>query len=117
MKAEKLLMSEVATLYYEKNLTQQEIAKKLNISRQTVSRLLGDAIDEKIVEIIIHNPEKDCRELEKKICDKFGIRSCVVCNVSGRNEEVNRLMTVKAAVSYILPSIKKNNQKIAISWG
>ncbi len=117
MKAEKLLMSEVATLYYEKNLTQQEIAKKLNISRQTVSRLLGDAIDEKIVEIIIHNPEKDCRELEKKICDKFGIRSCVVCSVSGRNEEVNRLMTVKAAVSYILPSIKKNNQKIAISWG
>ena len=61
MKTEKILMSEVATLYYKKNMTQQEIAETLHLSRQTVSKLLSDAIEEKIVEIIIHNPEKDCK--------------------------------------------------------
>lgn len=117
MKTEKILMSEVATLYYQKNLTQQEIAETLHLTRQTVSKLLSDAIEEKIVEIIIHEPQKDCKELEKQICDIFGIRDCVVCSVSGRNESVHRLMTVKAAVDYILPLLKEGNKKIALSWG
>ena len=117
MQSEKILMSEVATLYYKKNMTQQEIAEVLHLSRQTVSKLLSDAVEEKIVEIIIHDPEKDCKELEERICATFGIRKCVVCSVSGRNESVHRLMTVKAAVDYILPMIKKGNQKIALSWG
>ena len=59
MKTEKLLMSEAATLYYKKNMTQQEIAKILNISRQTVSKLINDAIDEKIVEIILPHLKKE----------------------------------------------------------
>ena len=117
MKTEKILMSEVATLYYKKNLTQQEIAETLHLTRQTVSKLLSDAIEEKIVEIIIHDPQKDCKELEERIRAAFDIRNCVVCSVSGRNESVHRLMTVKAAVDYILPMIKKGNQKIALSWG
>ena len=117
MNTEKILMSEVAALYYKKNLTQQEIAETMHLSRQTVSRLLSDAIEEKIVEIIIHDPKKDCKELEEQICITFGIRGCVVCSVSGRNESVHRLMTVKAAVDYILPIIQKGNQKIALSWG
>ncbi len=117
MKTEKLLMSEAATLYYKKNLTQQEVAEALHLSRQTVSKLLNDAIEEKIVEIIIHDPEQDCKELEERICEAFGIRNCVVCSVSGRNGSVHRLMAVQAAVDYILPIIKKGNQKIALSWG
>ena len=117
MKTEKILMSEVATLYYKKNMTQQEIAETLHLSRQTVSKLLNDAIEEKIVEIIIHDPQKDCKELEEQICATFGIKSCVVCRVSGRNESVHQLMTVKAAIDYILPIIKQGNQKIALSWG
>ncbi len=117
MKTEKALMSEVATLYYKKNLTQQEIAEALHLTRQTVSKLLNDAVEEKIVEIIIHDPQKDCKELEKMICNSFGIRGCVVCSVSGKNESVHRLMTVQAAIDYILPIIKNGNQKIALSWG
>lgn len=117
MNTEKILMSEVATLYYKKNLTQQEIAEALHLSRQTVSRLLNDAIEEKVVEIIIHDPRKDCKELEEQICAAFGIGDCVVCSVSGRNEAVHRLMTVQAAAEYILPILQKGNQKIALSWG
>lgn len=117
MKTEKILMSEVATLYYKKNMTQQEIAESMHLSRQTVSKLLNDAIEERIVEIIVHNPQADCEELSKRICDAFGIRNCVVCNVSGRNTSVHRLMAVRAAVDYILPILREGGRKIAISWG
>lgn len=114
---EKVLMSEVATLYYKKKYTQQEIADLMNFSRQTVSKLLNDAIKENIVEIKIHNPKKDCEELETLICERFGITKCVVCGSINRNESVRRTMSVKAAQDYILPIIDKGGQKIALSWG
>lgn len=114
---EKILMAEVATLYYEKKHTQQEIANLMNLSRQTVSKLLNDAIKENIVEIKIHNPKKDCEELETLICERFGINKCVVCGSTSRNESIRRTMTVKAAQDYILPIIDKGRRKIALSWG
>lgn len=117
MKTEKTRMAEVATLYYTKNLTQQEIAQTLHLSRQTVSKLLSDAVEEKVVEIIIHDPESTCRELEEQLCERFGLRRSVVCPVSGRDSAVHRLMTVRAAVDYVLPEIRTGGRNIAVSWG
>lgn len=117
MADEKMLMAEAATLYYEKNCTQQEIAAKLSLSRQTVSKLLSDAIKENIVEIKIHNPKKDCAALEGELCERFKLESAAVCSTSGKGEEVRRMMTVKAACDYLVPIFEKGNQKIAVSWG
>lgn len=117
MKNEKNLMAEVAILYYEKKHTQQEIAEIMNLSRQTVSKLLNDAVRENIVEIKIHNPQKDCEELEASICERFGIENCVVCSAINKNESIRRMMCVKAALDYITPIIEKGSQNIAVSWG
>lgn len=117
MKDEKLLMAEAAILYYRENKTQQEIAKLLSLSRQTVSKLLSDAIAEKVVEIIIHDPQAERQALEQALCDSFGIRSCVICPVSGKNETLARLMTVRAAAEYLLPLLQAGGLKIALSWG
>ncbi len=117
MKNTKKLMAEIAVLYYEKNYTQQEIAKMMNLTRQTVSKLLNDAISEKIVEITIHNPVSDCKKLEEKLCEAFRLKSAVVCGVSSNNEALRRLMTVKAAVNHLMPIIKSGNRNIAVSWG
>lgn len=114
---EKLLMWEAATLYYEKKLTQQEIAELMALSRQTVSRLLNDAVKENIVEIKIHDPQKNCKELEFLLCRQFGITSAVVCAVSGKHDTLRQLMTVKAASEYITPIIKQGSLNIAVSWG
>ncbi len=117
MELRKKQMQEAAILYYEKKHTQSEIAKIMNLSRQTVSKLLNDAEKEKIVEIRIHNPETDCKELEQKLCNKFNIKNAVVCGVSGSDEELCRIMTVKKAADYIRTIIENGNKKIAISWG
>ncbi len=117
MEFQKKQMQEAAILYYEKKQTQNEIAKKMNLSRQTVSKLLNDAMKEKIVEIKIHNPEITCKELEQEICDRFNIKNAVICGVSSADEELCQIMTVKKAANYIQSIIEKGNQKIAISWG
>ncbi|MCI2057372.1 MAG: hypothetical protein LKJ86_09580 [Oscillibacter sp.] len=117
MIAEKQLMMEAAVLYYEKKHTQQDIARILKLSRQTVSKLLNDALDEHIVEFKIHNPEQDCADLEQKLCEHFGIQRAVVCSVSGKDDRLCQLMTVKKAADYLQPILRRGNQQIAISWG
>lgn len=117
MEFQKKQMAEAALLYYEKNYNQTKVAQIMNLSRQTVSKLLSEAIAEKIVEIKINNPEVVCSELEKSICNKFKIKNAIVCGVSTDDERLRLLMTVKKAASYILSLVEKGNQKIAISWG
>lgn len=117
MSEEKNLMVEAAVLYYEKKKTQQEIAEIMKLSRQTVSKLLNDALREQVVEIRIHNPLEDCAELERGLCGRFGIRRAVVCSVSGRDEAVRLLMTVRKAAEVLVPVIEKGGQNIALSWG
>ena len=110
-------MQEAAILYYEKKCTQHKTAQIMNLSRQTVSKLLNDAIKENIVEIKINNPEITCKDYELEICNKFNIKNAVVCGVSTAEESLCRLMAVKKAADYILTLIEKGNKKIAISWG
>lgn len=117
MNDEKILMSEVAVLYYEKKHTQQEIADIMNLSRQTVSKLLNDAIKENIVEIKINNPVINREHLREKISQKFSIKTCIVCNVSGHSSSVRMQMTVRAAKEYLNPILKSGGKKIAVSWG
>ncbi len=51
-----LRLVEVSRMYYEKELTQAQIAKQLNISRPAVSKLLSDARNRGIVKIEIRFP-------------------------------------------------------------
>lgn len=117
MYLQKKQMREAAVFYYEKKLTQSEIAKKMNLSRQTVSKLLNDAITENIVEIKINCPELNCIKLEQALCEEFGIKNAVVCGASNNNEELCAAMTVKKAAEYIISVVKDGNKNIAVSWG
>lgn len=117
MRDEKILMAEAAVLYYEKKMTQQQIARELELSRQTVSKLLSDAVREGIVEIRIHDPVRDREAMGAAVCAQYGIERCVVCGVSGRGETLRRLMTVRAAAAYLTPMLQAGGRKIALSWG
>lgn len=117
MHDDKTLMYQAAVLYYGDKKTQQEIAQLMGISRQTVSKLLNDAVREKIVEIQINNPQKVRGDLQWQLCQKFGIREAIVCGASRDDEALRFLMTVHGAADYILPLIQKGNLNIAVSWG
>ena len=117
MKQEKAQMLEAAVLYYEQKLTQQQIASIMGLTRQTVSKLLSEAVNQRVVEITIHNPQQECHALETEICENFGIPRAVVCSVSNADESLRQTMTVKAAVEYLMPIFLRGGQKIALSWG
>ena len=113
----KRMMTEAATLYYRQKKTQQEIAEIMHLSRQTVSKLLGDAVAEGIVEITVHDAEEESAALGAALAKRFGIRRVIVCTSSGPDATLRRMHTVNAAIAYLTPLMKRGNQHIGISWG
>ncbi|MGC8778579.1 MAG: sugar-binding transcriptional regulator [Candidatus Caldatribacteriaceae bacterium] len=67
-------MGLVSILYFEKELSQQEIASRFGVSKMTISRILQRAKDLGVVEIRIQKPFETNEVLEKAIREKFDIK-------------------------------------------
>lgn len=75
---ELLQLSEVAHLYYIKNLTQGHIAERVGTSRSNVSRMLKEARARGLVEITIHAPLTRATDLQQELGERLGLRECIV---------------------------------------
>ena len=106
---------EVAKLYYIDELDQKEIAKKLDVSRPTVSRLLQYARENQIVNIEIHNPYAKAIELGEELSKKYGADIVVVPDNYDDLEEPLEAVTAYAA-NFLFQLVKEDNT-IGIGWG
>lgn len=112
---EKSLLTEIAIAYYEHELTQEEIAKKFNISRVKVGRLLKKARAEGVVEINVKYHPIFTSQLEKRLIDEFGIHRALIA-IDENNEEEQRKQ-VAALVSGYLNNTLKDGMTIAVGQG
>ena len=60
-------------LYYVAGNTQDEIAQKLGVSRQTAQRLVAMAVSEKLVKVRIDHPIGRCMDLAQALRDRWGL--------------------------------------------
>ena len=104
----------ISNLYYKEKLSQQEIAKKLNVSRTTVSRALSKAKKEGYIKIIIDFPAENMIELEKEMEKKFHLKEVIAVKVDDIN---NRDILVAREAAYYIARMIKNDMIIGIAWG
>src|SRR5260221_510665 len=71
-------MAEVARLYYIRELTQQQIAQRLGVSRFKVLRLLEQARAEGVVRFEIDEPVPVLDDLSHRLEERFGVTAVVV---------------------------------------
>ena len=76
----------IAVMYYERDMTQEEIADKFQISRMTVSRILQQVRNSHIVEVKVKIPFELEEKLQTKIIDQYGISRAYVIDSSGEKE-------------------------------
>lgn len=107
----------VARMYYTHNMTTESIARELNLSRSTVSRLLTFARQEGLVSIHITDPNEHPQLLEKKIVDEFKIKRAHVVPVSDRLGEVEWLERVAQYTANYLNTVFTSNMILGIAWG
>jgi DNA-binding transcriptional regulator LsrR (DeoR family) len=65
-------------LYYIAGNTQDEIARKLGVSRQTAQRLVSLSVSEKLIKVRLDHPIGHCLELSEKLKQAYGIDFCEV---------------------------------------
>ena len=72
------LAARAGWLYYVANNTQDEIAAKLNISRQAAQRLVSLADAEELIQHRLIHPLSECIELIEQLRSRFGFSYCDV---------------------------------------
>lgn len=110
------MLATVANLYYNSEMTQNEIAARMYTSRSKISRMLKEARELGIVEISIKEPWERDLDLEKQIQDRYCVKNIrvVTSKESTKEQVMGRLSEVSA---YYLDSIVKKDTVVGISWG
>lgn len=110
------LLAEVASMYYEQNLTQSEIAARIYSSRSKVSRLLTRAKERGVVEVKIHYPGERVYEIENQLKRIYGIEEVQVLYSCGRSySEILRALGIMTAE--YLDNELKDNMTLGVTWG
>src|SRR5262245_9254990 len=65
-------------LYFVAGNTQDEIARKLNVSRPSAQRLVSLALSERLITFRLDHPIAACMELAARLADRFGLVYCDV---------------------------------------
>src|SRR5438874_2788590 len=72
-------------LYYIAGNTQDEIADKLGVSRQTAQRLVSLAVRERLIKVRLDHPIAHCLDLSTRLKEKYSLRLCEVVPADPRS--------------------------------
>ena len=110
------LITKICYMYYFEEEVQSKIAKRFNITRQMVSRLIQKAKDEGILKIIIESPLEEVIELEAELEAKFDLKDAIVIqNDTISDSDLVRKLG-KAAGEY-LTKIMMSKLNVGIGFG
>lgn len=119
------LITRVAELYYERELSQKDIADMLSLSRPMVSRLIAEAKETGVVSIHIRRPVEKREDLATQLLERFNLKEAIVVR-SGKlaahedapasNHEISR-KNAGAAAAELLSTILRDDDVVGVSWG
>jgi deoxyribonucleoside regulator len=103
----------VAHYYYKAGMTQDEIAKRMSMSRQRVNRILKKCLETGVVKIIIQEYEHQNIELETQLEKISGLKEVIAveCSPEERDDAIG------IAASSYMERVLKDNDIIGFSRG
>ncbi|AZN32722.1 sugar-binding transcriptional regulator [Pseudoalteromonas sp. Xi13] len=98
-------------LYYVAGKTQDEIAKKLNVSRQSAQRMVALSVSQGLIKVRLDHPIAKCMDLAEKIKSRFGLDSCEVVPSDGSDPN-STVGLAQAGAAEIQRHLKSETPKI-----
>jgi DNA-binding transcriptional regulator LsrR (DeoR family) len=102
-------------LYYIAGNTQDEIASKLGVSRQTAQRLVSLAVSEKLIKVRLDHPIGRCLDLSQRLKDKYGLECCEVVPADPTSQSTT--LGVAEATAAELERRLESRQPIIVALG
>jgi len=114
------LMLRAAQLYYHQDLTQDQVGKRLGVSRFKVGRLLDRARREEAVRVEVIHPAARLVALEDALIERFGLQDAVAIDVPAlgsppSDEQLSRERVGAAAAEHL--AALHPGGAIGVSWG
>jgi DNA-binding transcriptional regulator LsrR (DeoR family) len=110
------LIIKVAEMYYLQDMPQRDIARRLNLSRPKVSRLLKAARELNIIEIKINYPDTRRSSLETIFEERFNLKEAVIVK-SALGSYERTLGEVTGAAARYLKRAVKDGMSVGVAWG
>lgn len=109
-------MLRVARLYYIDGLEQGQIAKREQVSRPTVSRLLALAREQGFVSITVNDDLRDGQVLKEALAQTYPTVAFTVVSTA-QDDQKTKLVKVSAALAKVLQAIIKSGDIIGLGAG
>jgi DNA-binding transcriptional regulator LsrR (DeoR family) len=106
-----------ARMYYYQGMTSGAIAREMNLSRSTVSRLISFAKEEGYVDIRILDPIEQPLVLEKEILDHYPLQKVHVVPVPEIVGEAEWLERAAQFAAKYLNTLFDSNMILGVAWG
>lgn len=103
----------VARRYYLEDQRQSDIARELGVSRPMVSRMLSEARELGVVEIVIHEPGTQAARLLEQLERSHAIRGGILVEEGTDDDATNQLLS-QGAVD-LLRQI--GTRRLGVGWG
>ncbi len=110
------ILVEVSQLYYMHNLSQQQIADRLTISRPSVSRLLQQARDAGIVHVEIRDPDQKGTQLGKELKETYHLQRAIIVP-SFEDDPIQQKRALGIAAAQYLNEILEPDTILGVAWG
>jgi DNA-binding transcriptional regulator LsrR (DeoR family) len=111
------LLYRIAQAYYVDELTQQQIAKRLGLSRPKVSRLLQKAKDERIINVTLVPPAHGMADLERELEHKYGLEEVVIASISDPENLPTVVRELGPAAAECLVRCISGKEIVGTVWG
>ncbi len=112
------MMIWAAWLYYEEDMTQDEVARQIGLSRASVNALLQSARQKGVVQIAIAPRYLQSVGAARRICARFGIETCIVVpDGDGAVPAAAQVARVGQAGARLLADRLRPNDILGVSWG
>lgn len=110
------LLADVSTLYYKEKETQAQIAKRFGYSRSAISRLLCEAEQEGIIDIVINYPLLRDNDAESRLKEKYLLESAFVINAGQAPDRQALQMSGKLGALYLEQELR-DDMVVGVGWG
>jgi deoxyribonucleoside regulator len=111
------LLAQIAGMYYERGLSQQEIAETLRYSRSAISRLLTEARETGIVEIRVHHPLERSQAAEEALQAAFPALQHAQVTVCSTLTYWQTLRHLGAEAAQMVEGLVDEGTLLGVSWG
>lgn len=109
------LILKVLRLYYEHDLNQVEVAKRMDFSRPKVSKLITEGRNRGLVKIEIAEPAGDSASMEIALEDRYGLTEALV--VASDEDRQSTELAAGAVGGALLARLCTAQSSLGLSWG